>query len=525
MAFRASRLILPFVPFLLAVGLAAQEPAPAAPDIPRDPRIGGLFDDLTRIHEILGLAPYHGRVVRRLSRPDSGAADLRITLLPVRAHGVANSGFPRTGNDGLLWAGRGASMAVSAGARLRWGPLSAALAPEIAWQQNAPYEFARVTADSGFSEFVLPFHRGIDLPQRFGDAAYVSVAPGQSHVRLDAWGAALGFSSENLWWGPAARYPILMGSTAPGFPHAFVGTSGPLGVGIGALEVELVWGRLTESDYFDVNPDNDHSMLVGLVGAFSPYLFPGLTLGGIRVFQYAAEPGGSGWDFGADALLGMFGGTPDNRPGNELASLFARWVFVESGAEVYFEWGRDDRFMDLEELIQEPDHGQVYLLGAQKVTPVHDDLSLRVQIEAVALQEQGPQREGSRFIPVVYTHSSVRQGYTHRGQLLGAWIGPGGDAQYLALDALLPWGTFGGFIERVRRVDASNAALEARRWSPYEHDTEMTFALRSLVASLGDVRLAGTLSFGYRFNRDFLGDDSNIGLAVEGAWTPGWRDR
>src|SRR5699024_10219580 len=116
----------------------------------------------------------------------------------------------------------------------------------------------RETAAAGHSPYNYPERpTGIDWPQRFGDNSVRSNELGQSYVRFDAYGLAAGVSTENLWWGPAQRYPILMSNTAPGFPHIFAGTGRPLDIYIGKLELEAIWGRLSESDYFDNDPDND----------------------------------------------------------------------------------------------------------------------------------------------------------------------------------------------------------------------------------------------------------------------------
>lgn len=483
----------------------------------RPQRLASPLDDVRRIAEITGLAAPESRLVLRRSRPDSAVGGLMGELLPAESRVLLNSGYAHTGNDGLLWAGRGLSSAVSGGVRFRWRALSIAVAPEVAWQQNRAWEI-RPLPRPGISAYAYPYDGGIDYPQRFGPDSFWSAGPGASHVRVDAFGAAAGLSSENLWWGPATRYPILMSSTAAGFPHAFLGTSGPLSIGIGTLEAELILGGLTESEHFDQNPLNDRTMLLGVVGAFSPRGLDGLSLGAARVYQY--KPEGDGWDVDGGVILDMFLPSGSNRPGNELISLFGRWVLAP-GAEVYGEWAREDRFFDLAELLQEPDHSHALMLGMQKVAELRERLSLRVQLEAVALQHLGELRESSRPLPIFYTHHEIRQGYTHRGQLLGAWIGPGGDAQYLAVDALTDRGMGGVFLERVRRADASTAAIAARRWWPYQHDTALTFGVRGISAILEDLTVAGSASWSYRYNRDFLErDDTNIGLSLEATWSP-----
>ena len=62
----------------------------------------------------------------------------------------------------------------------------------------------------------------------------------------------------------------------------------------------------------------------------------------------------------------QIGGTGDE-PDNQLASVFARWVFPRAGVEIYGEYGREDYNADLPDLIGEPDHDASYMLGMQRV--------------------------------------------------------------------------------------------------------------------------------------------------------------
>ena len=93
----------------------------------------------------------------------------------------------------------------------------------------------------------------------------------------------------------------------------------------------------------------------------------------------AAERPGSLVDF--SALSGFLGfTTPRNLPGNEMASLFGRWVLPEAGAEIYGEWSRDDRFANLQDLIMEPDLSVVTYRLAPSGTPLERANALNRQI-------------------------------------------------------------------------------------------------------------------------------------------------
>src|SRR5438445_6880257 len=144
-------------------------------------------------------------------RPDSG----RIRFIPLEAHVRAfyNSAFPRTANDGALWAGRGVSTSIAAGAQISWGPLSGRLYPTLVYEQNRDFQVAPVPFKDR-SPYAYPWQKGIDFPQRFGNGSLDHVDWGQSGVRLDLGPFTTGLSTENLWWGPGFRNAIIMSNTA-----------------------------------------------------------------------------------------------------------------------------------------------------------------------------------------------------------------------------------------------------------------------------------------------------------------------
>jgi hypothetical protein len=443
-----------------------------------------------------------------LPRGDAGPGSPSARVLPFRLQTALNTGYPSGANDGLLWAGRGVSGLASAGVALRWRFLSAAVAPEVAGAFNEPFRTVPVDPARG-TRFSNPFYGdGIDLPQRFGASPLATWSPGQSYVRADVWNVGFGVSTENLWFGPGVRNSLTMSNAGPGFPHVFVGTTRPGDVGIGRAEAFAFWGRLARSDEFR---DEGRPLISGLVLGFSPGFEPGLTVGLARVFV-------QGWDLSARTLLAAVqpfskaslpGDNPDD---NQLVSLFARWVLPASGFEVHAEWGREDHEMDIGDTIREPDHSQAYLLGLEKVWRT-GARRVRLQLELTHLQEQRP-LGNERGVPVWYAHGG-NLGHTHRGQLLGAWIGPGADSQTLAVDVFSAGGRIGVFLERVRRNDGYY-------WAVIEplprgtHDVELGGGLRGVHFWRG-VELTWEAGASKRWSRDFLRSEWNGRVAVGAA--------
>jgi hypothetical protein len=487
--------------------------------------IGTPAADLLRLAQLAGAAPLAPDLMRRAgARPARLCAggeaftwaarlprppeeERRVTVLPIRLASIWNARYPSAGNDGLLWAGRGLSSLASAGVYARIGPLSAAIAPEVAWQQNAWFETVP-TGATGDLAFENPWYRDwYDGPQRFGAGPFGRAAPGQSFVRLDAFGAAVGVSTENVWLGPGLRNAIVLTNAAPGFPHAFLGTSAPVSIGVGKLEALALWGQLERSRY---GRDRSHPWFTALGVSFEPRWVPGLYLGFSRAF---VESAGSLRD---DALLTVleppwkdYVPDGDNPEDNQVAALWFRWVLAESRAELYGEWGKDDFASSSASLVRETSKTQAWLVGLQKLSRVRSRW-VRLQLELASLYDGG----GNIADTHVYYRHEGGLGYTHGGQPLGASAGPGGIAAALGVDVLGPRGRFGVFVERLERnADAFWSVIAPNEGRGTDRDTEITAGVRQVLLT-GSVELSWEAAAGYRWNRDFIRHEPSARVAL-----------
>src|SRR6266540_3431404 len=425
--------------------------------------LGTPAAEVLRTAQLAGAAPLAPDLLRRAGARDAQlcaggegfawadriaqapAADDRLAVLPVRVASVWNLRFPSAGNDGLLWPGRGFSTLASAGVYARLGPLSAAVAPEVAWQQNAWFETVP-TGRTGDLAFRNPWYRdSFDVPQRFGAGPFTRVAPGQSFVRLDAFGAAIGVSTENRWLGPGLRNALVLTNAGPGFPHLFLGTSKPVDIGVGKLEALALWGRLDRSRY---GGDRGNPWFTALAIDWEPRWIPGLYLGAARAFVETAA------SLRGDAFLTILESpwksqlpAGDNPQDNQIAALWFRWVLRDSSAELYGEWGKDDFPASVGALIRETSKTQAWVLGFQKLSRAGSPW-LRVQIELASVYDGGGNFTRAASPDSFYTHS-VGLGYTNGGQPLGAFVGPGGISAWLAVDVLGHSGRFGAYVERL----------------------------------------------------------------------------
>jgi len=436
----------------------------------------------------------------------------------------ANTKFPRGRNDGVVWQGRGVTTALETSATLRWQGLSAVLNPILVHTRNVAFDLAPVTVPEQ-PEFAYPWRR-MDYPQRFGAEAYWTLDAGESRIALDLGRATVSFGNERLWWGPGIRNAIVMSGNAPGFRHASLMTNRPLDIGIGQLEAQWVWGGLGSSEYHDPSAPNDR-YLTGIVVAYSPDWLDGLTVGGTRVFQRYVPDGGLplGEYFLVFQGLMKSGQISSTRPDgtderDQLLSVFGRWVFAESGAEAYFEWARNDHSVDITDFLQEPEHSQGYTLGLQKVTSRSERRMVVLNAELTHLEASPTFQLRPRA--TYYEHSVVTQGYTHKGQILGAWVGPGGNSQYLGVETFERWGSASFFIQRqVHDNDAFWEWAEATGSSFDNHDVSLDIGVSGIVFR-GDFEIGGGVTFTRELNRYFFGPKlNNVNLSLSARWGPG----
>src|SRR5688500_9055914 len=277
------------------------------------------------------------------------------------------------------------------------------------------------------------------MPYRFGGDAITRIYPGQSSLSIRAGPIEAGAATENNWWGPALINPIVLGDNAAGFPHAFLRTAHPVNTILGRLEARWIVGGLKESDFFNNSPDNDVRALSAIGIAWERNAASGLTLGFLRaVFSvgtgYSDVPGSA-----FDVLTNT--GHPNARaisdstmiPGSDqIFSLFARWALPRYGLESYVEWGRAEFPISLRDFLKQPEHSRGYTTGLQWSRPIGTDSRFRVQGEVTNVEQSST----FRFRPIgsFYTSRAVVQGYTNEGQVIGAGIGPGSSAQWLAAD-------------------------------------------------------------------------------------------
>lgn len=406
-----------------------------------------------------------------------------VQLLPFTWQQQFNTHHPYSLNDGAMIPAKGYQTLISGGVYAQYGPLSIQLRPEYVFAENQSFQgFYKEQPDAVWAEYYT-LNNVIDTPEKFGDSAYEKMFWGQSSIRLTYGPVSLGISNENLWWGPGVRNSLMMSNSAPGFKHITLNTIKPIRSWIGSFEGQIICGRLEDSGFTPpdtnrtyngvklYNPKRtDWRYINGMVVSYQPKWVPGLFLGVSRTFiTYYKDMGHTFKDFlpivTPISKKANYGETESPFPNDQRASFFLRWLWTKAHAEIYTEYFREDHAFDLRDMIIDAEHTHAFIFGMRKIFPlkVYENQFIQVNLEFTQLEQTttSPERP-SKYLYVHY--AGISQGYTNRGQLLGAGIGPGSNMQSLSVSWVKRLKTIGIEFERlVQNNDFHNAVIKDPR--------------------------------------------------------------
>jgi hypothetical protein len=471
--------------------------------------IGSVADERLRLDQLVGGADTDGFLIRSastLSPADSGGATVLGLFSGFGT--VWNSALPFTQNDGSMWAGRGLSWQIAAGMRADLGRVSLILVPQVTYQQNSDFQtiLYNRTHDGGRHALSSPWYdrpESIDMPSRFGRRSYLTGDLGQSSLTVALGPVSVGAATENLWWGPGVRNAIIMSNHAAGIPHLFLRSGRALATPLGDLEGRWMLGRLAESEYFDDTRVNDTRSFSALALTLRTSFEPDLTVGFARAVYAPAYDNSVSLAAAFDVFRDV--GRPNDRPATDLNrepgadqvfSLFGRWIFPRSGLETYAEWARYEQPASLRDFLVLPHRSQGYTLGLQWARSIADGVAMRLQGELTYLEPDAA--FDRRHVAGWYSSRPVTQGYTQRGQVIGASIGPGSSSQWLAVDLFsdehVQAGAFAG------RIRWDNHSFYASGFHPFfAHDVSLYAGIRAAYR-LGGMDVSAEIATEGRMN-------------------------
>lgn len=401
------------------------------------------------------------KVAKNINSKDSTKNPI-VRILPFYWQHQITSHHAYGWNDGAMIPSKGYQTFLTGGVFLEYKPLSIQFKPEFVYAANNKFEEFPEDHYGIIWKWYYNYYNNIDLPVRFGNAAYSKFNLGQSSIRLNYKKISFGISSENLWWGPGIRNSLLMSNSAPGFLHLTLNTREPIQTSIGSFEGQLIAGKLNNSNYtppdsgylyqgttlYQPKPKEDR-YLSGIILTYHPKWIPGLFLGFDRSSQNYTKNLKSATDY-----LPFFKSFSSYKETEKLsladnyASLFMRWLWKEEKMELYMEYGRNDQSKSFSDFLKAPGYGRAYIFGLRKLFPISPEKSenLMASFEITQVSQLSP--DMVRNAGGWYINQNVRQGYTHEGQMLGSGLGTGGNLQSIGLSWVKKQKIVGLQIER-----------------------------------------------------------------------------
>ncbi|MDN3669232.1 capsule assembly Wzi family protein [Echinicola jeungdonensis] len=425
---------------------------------PISPRIEDFWDQSKATFEKLEMLLGKGREF------DIRGEKINFRYLPVTFKTQYNSNYAFGINDGAMIPNRGLQALVSGGIYAEWKGVSLQFQPELVTAQNLEYEgFPSEHNGRTWKEYYewLNTH---DNPERFGTEGYIKLLPGQSSIRYNAYQMSVGISTENIWWGPGKRNSLLMSNNAPGFLHFTLNTQKPISTSIGQFEGQLIAAKLKNSDYLPPRDAmihqntplrfpkrDDWRYLSGITVSYQPKWVPGLSVGYSSVSQMYHNDMNKLKDY-----LPLFNGEKgpanvvdlerDSR--NQLSSGYFRWMSHGGLFEFYGEYGSNGNSRELRDFLVNPDLNRAFTFGFSNLIPLKREDAF-IQISSEMTQTGQTVRDNIVAHNSWYTHPYVRQGYTHKGQVMGAGNGPGSNVIFLEASWVQNFKKIGLQMERI----------------------------------------------------------------------------
>lgn len=348
-----------------------------------------------------------------------------IQLLPLTVSVKYNSHHPFGWNDGPLNFSKGLQKQYTGGIYLRILSLNIQVKPEMVDIQPKPYQ-----TSSEWGYLSPPIKK---------------IFYGQSFTSLNLGPFAIGVSNQNLWWGPGKYSALIMTNNAPGFVHKTFRTTRPIITKIGNFEFNIISGGDLKYDSaqgletWELKKKvvkNGPRVMNGVTISYQPKFLPNIFLGINRVFVDYTKNKYPNFIYKNIPQLLPFtklANNDDSIARDQLLSLYSRWLFPKSNAEVYLEFGYEDASNNLRDLMLDFSHSSAFIIGLKKIQKLQNVKYLDINYEFTKMSNTPSviQRYSSG---VWYTHWwNLKEGYTNANQIMGAGSGFGNNLQTFEL--------------------------------------------------------------------------------------------
>ncbi len=431
--------------------------------------------DATRVESLLDtIKPSQSFTIRNSSLPQNfeivSWSKLKVNGFGLNYFHQDNLNLPYGYNDGSMVSSAGAQHLYSPQVNLQWGRITLQIAPEKIISDNRPFERlpenfdGTQNGDAFWRRYYEISENIIENPSRvqtrYSDNNYL----GQTSLKYNSKTMSYGVSNENLFWGPGIYHSLVLTNNAPGFLHVTINTHKPIKTIIGNLEGQIIGGSLMNTDVGPTNNDNPYAAqysvvkpplgryITGMIITIEPKWTKNLYLGFSNMaYMYKKDMNGL-----EDLTpLSNFSKYTRLKKRPALGSVFLRYAMPKDHAELYFEYGRNDRAATPTNIFTDS-IPTGYVAGVRKLFPLGLNAkygAISLNIEVSRLELMNPNQIFNANLTAKrqswYTNDQVTQGYTNYGQILGSYVGPGSNAQTVQLAWVKGLRKFGFGVERV----------------------------------------------------------------------------
>jgi hypothetical protein len=383
-----------------------------------------------------------------------------------------NSNLPLGFNDGAMIPSVGKQNYYNFQVGIQWGNFTLQIAPEKVIAENFTVQGLGKDFDGSANGYPGNFWRRyyeiseniIEAPNTHFKANSDQNFIGQTSLKYHTKSISFGISTENLWWGPGIHYSLVLTNNAPGFIHYTIHSNKPIQTFLGTIEAQFIGGSLqngflqpSENDNpyaakWYIPKDSGERYITGMVVTLNPKWTKNLYVG-LSNMAYIYQKDMNGLE---DATaIGNFSKHTILKKRPALGAVFLRYALPKDHAEVYFEYGRNDRGATPINILYDS-VASGYVGGVRKLFLLPNSqkfgaISLNIEVVQLKMPQSNLIWNKSLLAKQSswYTNSQVRQGYTNQGQILGTYVGPGGSGQTIHLAWVKGYNKIGIGVERL----------------------------------------------------------------------------
>ena len=400
-----------------------------------------------------------------------------LKKLPLQFGQKLNTNQPYGGNDGAMSYSKGYQFQISGGVYAQFKNIKLLLRPE--YVQTASQQY-KTSASWGQ---VNP--------------AYKKLLLGNSSLRFDLGKISMGVSTQNLWWGPGIYNSLLMSNNAQGFFHYSINSNRPIKNFLGTFQFQVISATLTQDSLqgFENNGlrrrdiNKSDRFLSSLAVDYQPSFLKNISFGINRSLQSYKDRLPT--DFvqkNIPVLSAFFGSTStarDTFPQDQTVSIYTKWMFPKSHAELYYQFAYNDAKANWRDFWLDMSHSTAYILGFKKLFILKDEKYLDLGMEVMKLGQTPSyiHRNAGNF----YEHGQIGEGYTNQNQIVGAGSGFGNNMQTMQLSMNKGWNKIGIIFHHIQQnpmafvSGVNDLGLRKIKWDDYAYGIQSRFKYKNIL--------------------------------------------